>query len=116
MDAPDLSTLGKRLAYARKLRGFPRQEDLAKRAGVTQSAIGNLEAETRQRPRNLLQIASALGVSAVWLEFGTGPMDAENPKLRPEVSDLALLIDSSLSTEQVLRLCEMVLAFGKGSS
>ena len=116
MAAPDLSTLGKRLAYARQLRGFPRQQDLAKRAGVSQSTIGNLEAETRQRPRNLLQIASALGVSAVWLEFGTGPMEAENPRLRPEVSDLALLIDSSLSTEQVPRLREMVLAFGKGSS
>lgn len=106
---PDLSTLAKRLVYARQNKDWT-QEQLARAAGVRQQTIGNLEAGTRKAPRHLLQIASALGVSAVWLQFGKGPMAADNPRLRPEVIDLAQLIDGNLTPEQVEKLRELVLA------
>lgn len=105
---PDLSTFSKRLVYARHALQLT-QEQLAKASGVKQTTIGNLESGVRKSPRNLLQLASALGVSAVWLQFGKGPMAAENPELRPEVIDLAQLINGNLTPEQVDRLRDLVL-------
>jgi transcriptional regulator with XRE-family HTH domain len=102
-------SLSERLAEARKHLGWT-QAVLAERAGVSQSTIGNLESGTRSRPRNLLAIASALGVSAVWLEFGTGRTFADSPRLRSDVDELASLIQSYLTEEQVAKLREFVLA------
>jgi transcriptional regulator with XRE-family HTH domain len=65
----DQATIGDRIKAAR-LKMDITQEELARRAGVSQSTIGNLEANTRHKPRELLQIADALGVSAYWLERG----------------------------------------------
>ena len=48
---------------------------LAKKAGVSQSTIGNLEAGLRESPRQLLEIAAALGVSPLWLKTGEGTED-----------------------------------------
>lgn len=114
---PDMSgkTLAERLTEARKRLGWS-QAVLAERAGVSQSTIGNLESGTRSRPRNLLTIASALGVSAVWLEFGTGRMLADNPQLRPDVDELASLMQSRLNEEQVAKLRELVLALAGDST
>lgn len=70
----DLSTVGKRISYAREVRGIASQQALADLVGVSQSTIGNLEADTRKRPRNLLKLAEALGVNPEWLETGEGPM------------------------------------------
>lgn len=50
------------------------QAELARRAGVSAGTIGNHEADARDRPRDLLAIAAALGVDAEWLERGTGPI------------------------------------------
>jgi transcriptional regulator with XRE-family HTH domain len=61
-------------------RGQRSQQDIATAAGVSQSTIGNIEAGERKRPRELLRIAAALGVSPVWLETGEGdPQDAGPP-------------------------------------
>ena len=61
------------LAYRLKLirgeRGLT-QEQLAERAGISQSAIGNIESGHRKRPRDLVAIATALGVTPEWLETG----------------------------------------------
>ena len=104
----DLSTLAKRLKSARQVKQWT-QEQLAKEAGVSQSTIGNLEAESRARPRNLLQIASALGVSAVWLEFGTGEREASNPGLRADVAELAEILQR-FDADQVAELRRFVLS------
>lgn len=48
------------------------QRELAERAKVSTSSIGNLEAGLRQQPRQLLSIARALEVSPGWLETGKG--------------------------------------------
>lgn len=71
-----MSTLATRLKKARE-RLKMSQADVARLAGVTQSAIGNLEAGSRLTSRNLVGIARALRVHANWLESGIGPMAAD---------------------------------------
>lgn len=68
-----MDTLGKRLKTAREAKKLS-QAELAKKAGVTTGAIGNIEAESRKNPRDLLSIAAALGVSPHWLQTGQGSM------------------------------------------
>jgi transcriptional regulator with XRE-family HTH domain len=67
-----MSTIGSRIKEARNALGWS-QVKLAEEAGVTQSAIGNIESGLRQRPRELVSIAKALRVSPEWLETGKGP-------------------------------------------
>lgn len=69
---PLLGTLAARLVEAREGVGLT-QEAFAKKAGVAVGTIGNLEAGTRKRPRDLLAIAAAAGVRPEWLETGKGP-------------------------------------------
>jgi len=66
-----MASIGSRIKAARIELGWS-QLRLADEAGVTQSAIGNLEAGWRQRPRELLAIAQALRVWPSWLETGQG--------------------------------------------
>jgi len=65
-------SIGSRIKEARTALGWS-QVKLAEEAGVTQSAIGNIESGTRQRPRELVSIARALQVSPEWLETGEAP-------------------------------------------
>jgi transcriptional regulator with XRE-family HTH domain len=67
-----MSTIGSRIKEARSALGWS-QVQLADEAGVTQSAIGNIESGLRQRPRELVSLAKALRVSPEWLETGQGP-------------------------------------------
>ena len=67
----NVKTIADRLKHTRLLRGLS-QGELAAKVGVRQSAIGNVEAGTRQRPRDLVAIATALQVSPEWLETGKG--------------------------------------------
>ena len=68
-----MNTIAERLKYAREASGLT-QPELASKAGVSQGTIGNIESGLRKRPRDLLSIASALGVAPVWLETGKGSM------------------------------------------
>jgi transcriptional regulator with XRE-family HTH domain len=69
-------TLAERLKWARINAGLS-QEELGKKAGVSQSTIGNLEAGTRSSARRLPQIADVLGVDALWLAEGRGKPDVQ---------------------------------------
>lgn len=71
-----MTSLAERLKAARNAASLT-QPELAEKAGVSQGTIGNLEAGIRKRPRDLLSLAKALGVSAQWLESGKGPMVSE---------------------------------------
>lgn len=64
-------TIAERLKSAREAAGL-RQDELAKKAGVTQGTIANIEGGIRKNPRELLAIARAAGVNAEWLKSGKG--------------------------------------------
>lgn len=51
------------------------QGELAKRAGVSQGTIGNLESGFRKTAREIIAIANALGVSPEWLQNGSSTTD-----------------------------------------
>ena len=63
--------LSVRLKQSREALGIS-QAELAKKAGVSQSTIGNLESGSRKSPKYVLAIATALGVDPMWLQYGTG--------------------------------------------
>lgn len=59
------------MKWARKQRGLT-QAALAKAACVSTSSIGNLEAGIRDKPRDLVSLAVALGARPAWLASGQG--------------------------------------------
>lgn len=71
-----MSSIGERIKKARMAHTPPlSQSDVARRAGVSQSTVGNLEAGIRKRPMDIVGIAAALGVSSEWLSTGEGSMN-----------------------------------------
>lgn len=82
-DPEAITTFGERLAIARKARGLS-QNKLAKRAGCSQPLISQIEAGGPDAPADLkselmMKISDALGVSARWLLWGTGPVSKWTP-------------------------------------
>ena len=69
-----MKTFSDRLKYARQLRGLTQQQ-LARIAGISQSAIGSYESGQRRSTRALFKLAAALNVEAVWLNSGKGSME-----------------------------------------
>ena len=65
-----MSNTGERIKKARQEMGYS-QGQLADLAGLSQSAIGNIESNSRKMPREILNIADALKVSPYWLARGT---------------------------------------------
>ncbi|CAB3705951.1 putative HTH-type transcriptional regulator [Achromobacter ruhlandii] len=72
-----MSTLGDRIKEARLSLGMS-QAQLARKIGVSQGAIGHLERGRTQASSLLLRLASALGVSPVWLESGDVPFSTSD--------------------------------------
>ncbi len=68
-------TIAERLKLAREKAGL-NQEELAKRAGVSQGTIANIENSIRKQPRQLLSIARVLNVNPEWLQSGKGKAEA----------------------------------------
>jgi transcriptional regulator with XRE-family HTH domain len=66
-------TFGERLKQARKAKALS-QSALAKKAGISQSIISDAEKGKYLSSKASPQIADALGVSAIWLATGKGPM------------------------------------------
>lgn len=64
-----MNSLAKRLRLAREQAGHT-QSALARKIGIKPQTIQLIEAGKVARPRHLLDIASALGVSAQWLLGG----------------------------------------------
>ena len=82
-----METLAKRLKHARAQTSL-NQTQLAKKAGLkNQSIIGSLESGHRKSSAYIPAIAQALGVSAIWLATGRGPMHNSGEGLIPEVSE-----------------------------
>ena len=70
-----------RVAQSRRDMGLT-QLELAKRVGVSQQAIQQLEDGVIKRPRYMVELALALGVSPEWLLNGLG---LKNPNSKPRV-------------------------------
>jgi phage repressor protein C with HTH and peptisase S24 domain len=65
--------IGKRLKAARTKAGLSQQE-VADKAGVTQTAIAELESGRTRRSTRTRELAAAVGTTAKWLE-GEGPLN-----------------------------------------
>lgn len=74
-----MSVIGKRIATRRAAMGWS-QSELARRAGVKQQTIHQIEGGTIQTTRALADIAKALEVSRDWLETGANPPDPPQPR------------------------------------
>ncbi len=113
-------TLGERVRWARSRLDLTQQK-LASRAGVRQSTIGNIEAGTRQQPRELHLIAAALNVNDEWLRSGKGPRErgTQGTPLSEDEADLVLafrMLSEGQRAElliDVLHLVQSTTAFGK---
>ena len=68
-----MDTLANRLKTARKALGWT-QGRLAKAAGVTQPAVGNIESGARDGKESIAALSEALGVRRKWLSDGEEPM------------------------------------------
>jgi phage repressor protein C with HTH and peptisase S24 domain len=66
-------SIGTRIKQARKVVNLT-QIELAKRSGLKQSTISDLEVGKSQGTTYLASLASALGVNPLWLETGRGSM------------------------------------------
>lgn len=71
-------TRGERLARLRKARGLTQQE-LADACGVGQSAIGNIERDTRGYGASVVAIARELGVTPEYLQGEAGESSQTSP-------------------------------------
>lgn len=108
--------VGVRLRHARKLRGLTQQE-LAKAAGVPQSAISEVETGESKSPSgtNLVSIAFALKVSPGWLAQGKGQMDATETPLPHDAMKVARDW-LKLAPEVRLKVADMIREMVKQSS
>ncbi|WP_394239909.1 helix-turn-helix domain-containing protein [Vibrio astriarenae] len=71
----ELTTLGKRVKYARRTLADLTQLELAEKIGVKQPTISALEKDESSTTRYIVEIADALNVNAHWLNTGRGRME-----------------------------------------
>ena len=109
-----MNTLGERLNYARKKRGYT-QDSLAKMIGVSRGVIFNLE-KNKTNPQEIVikAICQTLSINKAWLTDGTGDME-ETEKQSQSVKILAELyeITKELSKDEQLYLLDTVKALKK---
>lgn len=86
----DLSTIGKRLRYARKRIPLT-QIEASKRAGITQGSLSPLESDETKEPKatTVMRLARAYGVNQQWLLTGVGNPDEPDVDATPsQVAEL----------------------------
>lgn len=71
-----MKTLSDRLRYLLKVNELT-EDALAKKVNVSQQAINYVLNGKTRSPKNILEIATALGVNAHWLKTGEGERDAD---------------------------------------
>lgn len=89
-----------------------KQGEVAKRAGISQATLSDLENDPRAKTREVAKIAAVLGVNALWLAEGRGEKipDGTAPVIQYEVpanvlrlaETLLLLPDEKLKALSVL--------------
>ena len=73
-DVSEMTTLASRLRLRRKDKGWT-QERLAEKQAPRRQSSKKIENGKSLRPRNVLKLAQALGVSPAWLMFGQKNFD-----------------------------------------
>ncbi len=106
-----MGSIGARIKERRSELGM-KQDALAKRVGLSQTTISDLENNPTMKTREVARIAAVLGVNALWLADGKGQRipDGTAPVLQQEISPkvlhlaerLALLPDDKLRALSVL--------------
>ena len=106
-----MNTLGERLNYIRKKRGFT-QDSLAESIGVSRGVIFNLE-KNKTEPQTIVvnAICQILKINKEWLISGTGEME-DNREASQSARILAELYEvaKSLSEDEQLYLLDTVKA------
>lgn len=97
-----VKTIAERLTWARVQVAKLSQEELAKKAGVTQGTIGNVESGARKNPRELLAIARAAGVHAEWLKSGKGPAQIAETSMTVEEPRATYRLDTVHAMAELL--------------
>ena len=94
-----MNTLGERLNYARKQKGYT-QDSLAQTIGVSRGVIFNLE-KNKTEPQAIVinAVCQILKINKEWLTDGTGDMESGNQafqsaKLLEELYNICLLYTS----------------------
>lgn len=89
-----LQTIGGRVKFVRELRKLD-QKDLAAAAGVTVSAISQIERNETKSPSALVMhaICGALAANPDWILQGRGPMLLGDPTPQDEGEILAIIRD-----------------------
>jgi transcriptional regulator with XRE-family HTH domain len=76
-----VETLGKRIVYARKRKGWS-QNKLEEEAGLSLGMVSRAEHDRRAPTTETVgKLATALGVRVEWLLSGTPPMEPEEPSV-----------------------------------
>lgn len=106
-----METLGERLYYARKKKGYT-QDSLAESIGVSRGVIFNLE-KNKTVPQAIVlnAICQTLNINKTWLTNGMGEMEnkaefSESAKILAELYDVA----KGLSEDEQLYLLDTVKA------
>lgn len=73
-------SIGTRIKEARRAAKLT-QKALAQKVGMAQGSLSELETGESQGTTMIASFAAALGVSALWLETGKGPMTPEQPSV-----------------------------------
>ena len=94
-----MKTLSDRLRYLLKVNELT-EDALAKKVNVSQQAINYVLNGKTRSPKNILEIATALGVNAHWLKTGEGERDADVFAFTSENDD-----DHTLRVEQRPMAC-----------
>ena len=81
-----MNTLGERLNYARKQKGYT-QDSLAQTIGVSRGVIFNLE-KNKTEPQAIVinAVCQILKINKEWLTDGTGDMESGNSMILPRNS------------------------------
>ena len=78
-----MTTIGERIKAAREALGFS-QDELARRVGIKQQSVAELESGKTRTTKHLLKFARALGQSPEWLDSGNGSMAQTPPETLPQ--------------------------------
>ncbi|WP_150614996.1 LexA family protein [Pandoraea terrigena] len=108
-------TLGQRLREARKDAKLS-QAELAKRVGIKQPTLSDLENDVTKGSTAIATIAAALGVSALWLAEGRGPRRGNEPVQNVTAASIGHRRIPLISSVQAGQMTETVVPFPPGGA